>query len=234
MKRRLLLLGALLALSLGLVGWWYLSRGNDLRQEPLPPTSGPTASPRPGAGAPEAPVKPWAGRLDRPGLPNLHRVSETLYRGAQPTAAGFAELEKMGVRTVVNLRSAHSDRDLLANSRLHYVQIPTTASEVNEEAIIRFLRIAGDPDRAPVFVHCQHGADRTGVMVACYRVVVQGWSQQEAIAEMTRGGFGFHSIYTSTLVPLVEQADPARLWRLSRPLLQSAPAAAAPREAEAP
>jgi protein tyrosine/serine phosphatase len=70
-----------------------------------------------------------------------------------------------------------------------------TAWEPDDDKVERFLRIVTDPSRTPVFVHCQHGADRTGMMVAMYRVVVQGWSKADAIDEMRRGGFGFHPIW---------------------------------------
>lgn len=231
MKKRLAFLGLLLVLALGGAAWLFLSRESPAERPagPFPATTGATS--RPDAATPS---RAWAVRLDRPGLPNLHRVSDTLFRGAQPEENGFAELEKMGIRTVVNLRSAHSDREMLAGTRLLYVEIPITASKVTGEAVVYFLRIAGDPARAPVFVHCQHGADRTGVMCAFYRVVLQDWSREEAIDEMTGGGFGFHSIYLSTLVPMVRAADPARLRRLSGSVLRTAPAAGQPLEAEAP
>ena len=60
---------------------------------------------------------------------------------------------------------------------------------------VAFLQIVADPNRAPLLVHCQHGADRTGLMSALYRVAVQGWTKEEALREMTEGGFGFHKIW---------------------------------------
>ena len=43
-----------------------------------------------------------------------------------------------------------------------------------------------DPAKRPVFVHCKHGADRTGTMVAFYRILFEGWSKDEAIREMKK------------------------------------------------
>ena len=137
----------------------------------------------------------WAKRIELPGLPNLYKVSDDLYRGAQPTAEGMKQLEKLGVKTVVNLRSFHSDRQELEGTELAYEEIPATALNVESEDVVRFVRIVTDPNRTPVFVHCRHGADRTGTMCAVYRIIAQGWSKEEAIAEMTKGGFGFHSIW---------------------------------------
>jgi protein tyrosine/serine phosphatase len=68
-----------------------------------------------------------------------------------------------------------------------------------EEDVVRFLQIVTNPKRSPVIVHCQHGADRTGTMCAIYRVAVQGWSKEEALKEMTQGGFGFHGIWENLI-----------------------------------
>ena len=72
------------------------------------------------------------------------------------------------------------------------------------EEIIRFLDIVTDETNLPVFVHCQHGADRTGTMSAVYRIFVQGWDKEDAIKEMTNGGFGFHSVWWSLVKYLKE------------------------------
>lgn len=137
----------------------------------------------------------WAERIELPGLPNLHKVSDDLYRGAQPTAEGMKQLEKLGVKTVVNLRSLHSDRDEIKGTGLTYEHINMTPLSIEDKYVVRFLRIVTDSNRTPVFVHCQYGADRTGTMCAIYRIAVQGWSKDEAVEEMTEGGFGFHSIW---------------------------------------
>jgi len=152
---------------------------------------------RDGASADSGNRAKWAQRLKLPGLPNLHKVSDGLYRGAQPSAKGMRQLEEMGVKTVVNLRSAHSDRDELEGTALAYERIGLTTRGPNTEDVVRFLRIVTDEGRTPVFVHCQHGADRTGTMCAIYRIAVEGWSKEEAIEEMTKGGFGFHGIWAN-------------------------------------
>ena len=140
----------------------------------------------------------WAEHIELPGLPNFHKVSDDLYRGAQPSSEGMKQLEKIGIKTVVNLRSSHSDRDELQGTSLAYEHIEMTAwGKPENEDVLRFLQIVSDGNSLPVFVHCQHGADRTGTMCAIYRIIIQGWSKDEAIEEMTKGGFGFHSIWRS-------------------------------------
>ena len=137
----------------------------------------------------------WATPVQAEGLSNCFRVSDTLYRGAQPAREGFIELQRMGIRTVVNLRSEHSDLQLIQGLGLNYVTIPMNAAFPKQEDFRRFLAVARDPAKQPVFVHCQHGSDRTGTAVALYRIAVEGWDREEAIREMTRGGYGFHGIY---------------------------------------
>ncbi|MBN1769929.1 MAG: tyrosine-protein phosphatase [Deltaproteobacteria bacterium] len=169
-------------------------------------------------GADRAPARPpdarpatWAVPLTEPGLPNFHRVDDGLYRGAQPGAEGMRSLERLGVRTVVNLRAAHSDRDELRGTSLDYEHISFKPWHPEDEDVEAFLGIATDPARRPVFVHCQHGADRTGMMVAIYRMVVQGWSVEDAVAELTGGGFGFHPVWDN-LLDYLRTLDTAR-WR---------------------
>ncbi len=98
------------------------------------------------------------------GLPNAYRVRGTLLRGAQPDREGFLRLAAMGVRTVVNLRSFHSDRDKIAGTGLDYVEIPMTAWSPKDEDVLRFLQVATDPARLPVFVQADEApAGQAGV-----------------------------------------------------------------------
>jgi protein tyrosine phosphatase (PTP) superfamily phosphohydrolase (DUF442 family) len=187
---RLLLPAALVALLVGLCH--CLSPGRPETQQ-NPPEQGARAAA--GAVAVQQRDPSWAVPLDLPGLPNLHRVSPGFYRGAQPTAEGFQQLKAMGIKTIVNLRFLHSDKDLLGDTGLSCESIPMTALHAEDEDAVRFLRIVTDPQKAPVFVHCEYGADRTGTMTAIYRVAVQEWTKEDAIREMTEGGFGFHSIH---------------------------------------
>jgi protein tyrosine phosphatase (PTP) superfamily phosphohydrolase (DUF442 family) len=139
----------------------------------------------------------WAVKLDRPGLPNLHKLNDGLYRGAQPTAEGIRELEKLGVKTIVSMRENHSDKDILGESKIAFEHIPMKTWDPTDEQVVRFLKIVTDKNRQPVFVHCKHGADRTGTMCAIYRLTIDGWTKPQAIDEMTKGGFGFHSIWVN-------------------------------------
>ncbi|MCF7958727.1 MAG: tyrosine-protein phosphatase [Phycisphaerae bacterium] len=148
----------------------------------------------------------WATPLELAGVPNYHKVSDGLYRGAQPTSEGMANLKESGIKTIVNLRKFHSDRDEMGEWTPGYEHIKMAAWHAEREDIVRFLKIVNDPDQQPVFVHCLHGADRTGTMCAIYRVVMEGWSKEDALKEMTRGGFNFHETWKN-LMEFVDQLD---------------------------
>jgi protein tyrosine phosphatase (PTP) superfamily phosphohydrolase (DUF442 family) len=140
----------------------------------------------------------WAQPIKMDGVPNLHKVSDTLYRSAQPTAEGMKSLrEKLGIKTIISLRSFHSDRDEIGKTELGYEHITMKAWHPEEKEAVRFLQIVTDPKRQPVLVHCQHGADRTGTMCAIYRITVQKRSKEAAVKEMREGGFGFHEIWSN-------------------------------------
>lgn len=154
----------------------------------------------------------WAQPVELAGVPNLYRVSGELYRGDQPTPQGMQNLKKLGLKTIINLRSFHSDRDETIAAGLAYEHIYMKPWHPEEDEVVHFLKIVTDPKRTPVLVHCKHGADRTGTMIAVYRIAVQGWSKIEATREMTQGGFGYHPIWS--LLPLwVQTLDIDRIKR---------------------
>jgi protein tyrosine/serine phosphatase len=129
----------------------------------------------------------------------MHKLSNNLYRSAQPTAEGMANLKQMGIETIVNLRAFHSDLKEIGETGLAYERMYMKAWHPKEIEAVRFLQIVMNQKRTPVLVHCKHGADRTGALCAIYRVAIQNWSKEEAIEEMTQGGFGFHSIWDNLI-----------------------------------
>jgi protein tyrosine phosphatase (PTP) superfamily phosphohydrolase (DUF442 family) len=130
-------------------------------------------------------------------IANFARVDAGYFRGAQPDQAGFRALRALGVRTVVNLREAHSDATRAAPEGIELVEIPLHAyldsDPPTEDEVRAFFDVVLDPAKRPVFVHCAQGKDRTGTMSALYRMEVDGWSPDRAFAEMQ--SFGFHDWY---------------------------------------
>jgi uncharacterized protein (TIGR01244 family) len=122
------------------------------------------------------------------GLPDLARVDEGLWRSAQPTAEGFRTAKSLGVKTVVDLRGAKEDPESAKAAGVDLVVVRTGSKSLDEDDVVAFLRVAMDPARRPVLVHCRSGHDRTGAMVAAYRRVALGWPEEQALAEMRRMG----------------------------------------------
>lgn len=146
---------------------------------------------------PENEKKEYVGLLpdhDKiPGVTNFAKISNALYRGAQPTKLGFEELKKAGIKTIVNLRSYHCDFYKIQGQGFRYFHIPCQAHWTKEKRVAQFLKIMENKENYPVFVHCKHGADRTGLMVAAYRMYYQKWPREKAISELSP--FGFHGIW---------------------------------------
>ena len=136
----------------------------------------------------------WSQPISLAGVPNLYQVSDDLYRSGQPTAEGMRELEKKGIRTVINFRNFHNDDDEVAGTNLESRRIRINTWDISSQDDEKFLKALEESPK-PVLIHCLHGSDRTGVMVAVYRICEQNWSAEEAIAEMKSGGTGFHRIW---------------------------------------
>lgn len=135
----------------------------------------------------------WAQPVAATTLKNFHQLDAKVYRSAQPDAAGFAELKQRGIGTVLNLRDNNSD-DAETGSGLDLQRVEMEADDITVPQLIVALRIIQQA-RGPVLIHCWHGSDRTGAVSAAYRIVVQGWEKEAAIAELVDGGYGYHSIY---------------------------------------
>jgi tyrosine-protein phosphatase SIW14 len=125
------------------------------------------------------------------GLHNFGQVTENLYRGAQPTRDGFNTLHTMGVGIVVNLRDDRSEIEKekreVESLGMKYVGIPWSAShEPSNSQIVEFLDLVRTNPDMKIFVHCRRGADRTGVMIASYRIAIEHKSAAEAVSEMHR------------------------------------------------
>jgi len=127
-------------------------------------------------------------------IDNFGRVSDTYYRGAQPTGRDYTDLAALGVKTLINLTSDDADASeeaMTERAGMKYVQIPMTTHEPPTTAqLSQFLALVNDPANQPVYVHCVGGRHRTGVMTAAYRMTKDGWTSERAFAEMKKYKFG--------------------------------------------
>jgi len=128
-------------------------------------------------------------------LPKFHQVNRQLFRGAQPKKNGFKRLADMGIKTIVNLRAdddlARGEKCEVAAAGMRYFNVPLKETGRPADAEIqRVLAIMNAPENQPVFVHCRLGVDRTGLIIAVYRISHDGWTSKRAKAEAKR--FGMH------------------------------------------
>ena len=127
-------------------------------------------------------------------IPNFHQVNGNIYRGGQPKLLGLERLESLGIKTIVSLRG-HNDTLLkeqksASNLGMNFYNIPLSVyKRPDDEQVLTFLEIILDTKNQPIFIHCGSGRDRTGAMIALYRVVVQRWGPKEAYKEAKHLGF---------------------------------------------
>jgi tyrosine-protein phosphatase SIW14 len=134
-----------------------------------------------------------------PGIHNFYKVDEHVYRGAQPTEEGFRYLAKIGVKTIVDLREpgerGRKEQSVVTTEGMKYVNIPMSGlTAPTETEITRILIMLENNTTGPVFVHCMRGADRTGAVIAAYRIDHDGWENSRALKEALADGMSFFQI----------------------------------------
>ena len=126
-------------------------------------------------------------------LPNFHQVDPGIYRGGAPTAQGLAKLKAMGIHTIIDLRISprlvKQEKARALAAGFTWINLPMGSEAPTQKEVDTLLAVFARAPQEPVFVHCQHGADRAGCMVGIYRVSVEGWTFQRAWTEMRRCGF---------------------------------------------
>lgn len=139
----------------------------------------------------------WTTSPQDSDLPRLAQVGPFLYRSGQPSEQGLRKLAEMGIRTVIDLRGtgkrAKREQALVESLGMRYVNVPlSNFGRPTDAQIERIFAIIGDPESRPVLVHCRKGEDRTGVVIALYRILYEGWEAERAYREMRRFGFKWY------------------------------------------
>jgi protein tyrosine phosphatase (PTP) superfamily phosphohydrolase (DUF442 family) len=125
-------------------------------------------------------------------IKNFGKVNDHYYRGSQPTEEQVAELKRLGVRTVIDLRkdSVAQEGAWVRANGMQYFNIPLKASvAATEEQTSYFLSLVNNPANWPVYVHCKGGRHRTGALTAVYRITRDGWTADQAFKEMKEYDF---------------------------------------------
>lgn len=140
----------------------------------------------------------WASepvRIDPSGVRNFHQVDDHVYRGGQPTPAGFKNLARIGIKTIIDLRGGDQRKDeqkIVEKAGMHYVHVPLFGLRApTDQQVATVFAVLNDPSAWPVFVHCRRGADRTGTIIACYRIAHDHWANQKALEEARMHGMSW-------------------------------------------
>jgi tyrosine-protein phosphatase SIW14 len=132
-------------------------------------------------------------------LPNFHQVNPQLYRGAQPKAGDLKTLKTIGVKTIVNLRGkdeqtgTEGEESRALGLRYYNVSLPEFSGPKDKD-VQQVLDLINAAENQPVFVHCRHGEDRTGTIIACYRITHDGWNATEAKQEAEKYGMSWTQV----------------------------------------
>lgn len=134
--------------------------------------------------------------LTAPGVENFHQIDDHVYRGAQPTEEGFRSLARLGIKVVVDLRESDQrstvEQAMVTADGMRYVNVPMKGMHRPTDASMsQALSLLEDTSVGPVFVHCKRGADRTGDVIACYRVEHDHWKNAQALAEARSRGMSW-------------------------------------------
>jgi uncharacterized protein (TIGR01244 family) len=176
-----------------------------------------------------------------PGIHNFYKVDEHVYRGAQPTEEGIHYLAKLGIKTVIDLREpgerARNEEAAVTGAGMKYINVPMTGlTAPTESETARLLGILEDATTGPVFVHCMRGADRTGAVIASYRIEHDGWDNARALKEAMANGMSFFQLPRQSFIrnfqartieaKTVPAAEPAAAAVNPQPAAVTAPATA--------
>jgi protein tyrosine/serine phosphatase len=152
-------------------------------------------------------------KLSIGGVDNFGRMNPHLYRGAQPTSEGFVNLRELGVDTVVRLslgeEGSAAERAVVESLGMQFVDLPWSSVHLPQTGqVVEFLSLVKEHPERTYFVHCKAGADRTGVFVALYRIVLDRWTTDQAVDEMK--AFHYRTLFLPHLQTYVEKF-PAKL-----------------------
>jgi protein tyrosine/serine phosphatase len=138
-------------------------------------------------------------------IPNLHQVEPWFYRGGRPQPDGLTKLFSMNIKTIVSLErgwferepdTVKREREFAVEHNITFIHIPMHPFfRPEREDILKTLNVIMDPANQPVFVHCRRGSDRTGIVVAAFRIQYQGWTSGQAQNEMEQHGFRYISLF---------------------------------------
>lgn len=141
---------------------------------------------------------------------NFHKVNEEIYRSSQPKKQNFHALSEMGIKSILNLRHTATDKKEAKGSNIELFHVPINTWVINEKHLIEALKIIKKAPK-PILIHCLHGSDRTGAVVAAYRIICQNWTKEQAIEELRKPEYGYHENVFPRIKKIIEEIEAEKL-----------------------
>lgn len=149
-------------------------------------------------------------KIEAEELKNFYKVSSELYRSAQPSKKEMKIVEEMGIKTVLSLRNYNDDKDEAKGTNLILKRVKMSASDIKDRDIIAAMKVIKESEK-PILIHCLHGSDRTGAVIAMYRIIFEGVSKEKAIEEMKEKKYGHHGKIFGNIEKYIMKSDINRL-----------------------
>ena len=136
---------------------------------------------------------------------NLFEITPNLYRSQRIEPKLLPQLQQLGITTIISFRKFHRDDAVFKKAGINVLRVPMLTWRLRDTEIQKALHYIQQAN-GKVLIHCQHGADRTGLVAAMYRITQQGWNKQEALDELQNGGYGYHSMWKN-IIEYIENVD---------------------------
>lgn len=137
---------------------------------------------------------------------NLHQITRNFYRSEQATKIGMVYLKEQGFKTIINLREKQKDVKLAGDLDFTFIHYPIVTWRLDETDILNVMGIVKSA-KGKVLIHCKHGSDRTGCMVAAYRIIFENWSKEKALQELRKDELGYNEFWFPGIAELIENLD---------------------------
>lgn len=149
----------------------------------------------------------WAAPVNGTAVKNCFKVSDDIYRSAQPAGEAASSMKDLGIKSILNLRHYHpEDSEEFKKAGIILYSYKMDAGSASIKDLIEALKIIQTAPK-PILIHCWHGSDRTGFIIAGYRMAMQGWSAEKAIEELRKGGYGYHELEFPHIIKELREMD---------------------------
>ena len=149
----------------------------------------------------------WAAPVDGAAVKNCFKVSDDIYRSAQPAGETAAAMKEMGIKSILNLRHYHpEDSEEFKKTGIILNSYKMDAGSASIKDLTEVLEIIQNAPK-PILIHCHYGSDRPGFIIAGYRMVIMGWTAEKAIEELRKGGYGYHELEFPHIMKELREMD---------------------------